>query len=155
MDNISSKSDETIFIWDERLGAQLSRATRAMHRYFKVKLKKFGLTPIQLAVLGRLFDKDGLAISEIASLRHSDNSTTVAVLDRLEEKGLIVRHSTSEDRRKKLIYLTKTAKNKKNEYLNIEKDLFRDIYQNFSEEEIEQLISQLKKITKLLQSAER
>lgn len=68
---------------------------------------EFGLTPPQLHLLRLLGEGETLPMRALAELLCCDASYVTAIVDRLEQRGLIERRPDSRDRRVKLIVLTK------------------------------------------------
>ncbi len=66
--------------------------------------RELGLRPPAFGTL-RLLDEPR-TMSEIAAVLHCDNSNVTGIVDGLEERGLVVRQPSEEDRRVKLIALT-------------------------------------------------
>ena len=64
------------------------------------------ITPEQMFILFRLYEKEGQAQAELADKALNDHPNVTRLLDALEKRGLIVRRADSEDRRKSLIFLT-------------------------------------------------
>ena len=105
----------------------------------------------------RIFDRM-LAASGIDSFNGSNSysslsaqtslakTTLTAMLDRMENIGLIVRKSDPKDRRNKLIALTEKAKFLKNDYMNISQKMNELYYAGFTEPEIVQFESYLQRI---------
>ena len=67
---------------------------------------ELGLAPKQLGVLRSLEPGGELPMRAIGQSLYCDASYVTDLVDRLEERGLIERRSSSEDRRVKLIALT-------------------------------------------------
>jgi DNA-binding MarR family transcriptional regulator len=68
---------------------------------------KLGLAPKQMGVLWRLEPGAELPMGALAESLYCDASYVTDLVDKLEQRGLIERRSSSEDRRVKLIALTK------------------------------------------------
>lgn len=65
-----------------------------------------GLTPSQMVVL-QLIDRDGeLSAGALAEAARLSQATVTALLDKLEDKGLVVRRRSAEDRRRVAVALT-------------------------------------------------
>jgi DNA-binding MarR family transcriptional regulator len=67
---------------------------------------KLGLAPKQLGVLWRLEPGTELPMGALAESLYCDASYMTDLVDRLEQRGMIERRSSSQDRRVKLIALT-------------------------------------------------
>jgi MarR family transcriptional regulator, organic hydroperoxide resistance regulator len=66
--------------------------------------RELGLRPASFGTLRALGEPR--TMSEIATVLHCDNSNVTGVVDGLEERGLVVRTPSTDDRRVKLIALT-------------------------------------------------
>ena len=95
----------------DHFGRLLKQANNNMMRHFDQFAKQFGLTGNQMAVIdfltnhveGEIFQRD---------IEHEFNiqrSTTTVLLQRMEKKGLIDRHTSSKDARQKTVALTDKA----------------------------------------------
>jgi DNA-binding MarR family transcriptional regulator len=67
---------------------------------------ELGLAPKQMGVLWRLEPGDEVPMRVLAESLYCDASYMTDLVDRLEERGLIERRSSPDDRRVKLIALT-------------------------------------------------
>jgi DNA-binding MarR family transcriptional regulator len=94
----------------EYIGHLIWMTHKALKKKMTTSLSGFGITVQQFGVLSRLFYEDGLASHELVSRLSSDRSTIMAIIDRLEEKGLVNREQDPRDRRVNHIYLTEKAK---------------------------------------------
>jgi len=69
-------------------------------------LAPYGIDGRELAVLNALVDQDPLSQQEVARRLGIDRTTMVALIDGLEDKGLVERHPHPDDRRKNVVELT-------------------------------------------------
>lgn len=67
------------------------------------------ITPVQFAALFTIREHPGLEQATLARLIAFDRSTVGSVIDRLEEKKLVVRKSAKHDRRANLLYATEAG----------------------------------------------
>jgi DNA-binding MarR family transcriptional regulator len=88
----------------------LAKAYQKAHGSLKKYLGDFGLTPIQFLVIGALMDKEGVSAGELGKKLVLDSATLSGVLERLAEKGWIVKETDEVDRRSLRIYLGETSK---------------------------------------------
>lgn len=91
---------------DSLLGYQLRRAQGAMHRDFMAAVADFGLTQKQMATLWLIQANPGVSQAELAAALAMDRATMMAVTDRLEERELVIRKRSSNDRRRQDLHLT-------------------------------------------------
>ncbi len=64
------------------------------------------LTPVQYAALTSISTHPGLDQVTLAGLIAYDRTTITGVVDRLAQKGLLVRHANSRDRRARVLQIT-------------------------------------------------
>ncbi len=88
----------------------LAKAYQKAHGNLKKRLHVYGLTPIQFLILEALRDEDGLSAGDIGKRLLLDNATLSGVLDRLAEKGWVVKQTDTNDKRLVRVYLTDKAK---------------------------------------------
>ena len=66
-----------------------------------------GITPVQFAALQSVANQPGLDQRTLAATIGFDTSTIASVIDRLEARGLLVRNIAPEDKRVRLLTLTR------------------------------------------------
>ncbi|HYJ42268.1 MAG TPA: MarR family transcriptional regulator [Steroidobacteraceae bacterium] len=91
---------------DSLLGYTLRRAQGAMHRDFMAAVSDFGLTQKQAAVLWLIQANGGVSQVEVAAALGMDRATMMALTDRLEDRGFVIRKRSTVDRRRQELYLT-------------------------------------------------
>ncbi len=77
-----------------------------------IKERGIDLTFEQIMVLMALEDEDGVSLGDLSELLDREKTTMTRMVDGLERLNLVVRIHGREDRRKRLIYLTKAGKKK-------------------------------------------
>ena len=93
------------------LGYCLRRAETVMHRDFIATLADLGLTQKQTATLWLINSNPGVAQVSVAAALDIDRATMMAIVDRNEERGLVVRKRSTDDRRRQELYLTPAGQN--------------------------------------------
>jgi DNA-binding MarR family transcriptional regulator len=81
-----------------------------MTKVYKPHLDKLGVTYPQYLVLLVLWERDGLAVSDIGERLFLDSGTLTPLLKRLEAQGLVDRTRDPEDERRVVIRLTDAAR---------------------------------------------
>jgi MarR family transcriptional regulator, lower aerobic nicotinate degradation pathway regulator len=76
---------------------------------FIEECKAFDLTPVQYAALIAIHTHPGIDATRLSAVIAFDRSTLGSVIERLEAKKLIDRKPSGEDKRVKLLYLTKAG----------------------------------------------
>jgi DNA-binding MarR family transcriptional regulator len=69
-----------------------------------------GLSAAQLFVLGQLAESSAASLSELAERTMTDRSSVAAIVERLEESGLVTSERSSEDRRRVLVRITASGR---------------------------------------------
>lgn len=88
----------------------LAKAYQKAHGNFKQHLLPYGITPVQHLILEALWVEEGLTASEIGKRLVLDNATLSGTLDRMSEKGWVLKATDDTDKRFIRIYLTDKAK---------------------------------------------
>lgn len=96
---------------DGLLGYRLRRAQGAMHRDFMAAVASLDLTQKQAATLWLINGNPGVAQVAVAAALGMDRATMMAIIDRLEERRLVIRQRSSTDRRRQELYLTPAGQN--------------------------------------------
>jgi DNA-binding MarR family transcriptional regulator len=134
---------------DGLLGYLLRRAQGAMHRDFMAAVASFELTQKQAATLWLIHANAGTSQAEIAAALGMDRATMMALTDRLEDRGFVIRKRSSVDRRRQELYLTPAGQSmlkKCKARISEHEDKFRAL---FSAPELESLLDALKKFQSL------
>jgi len=92
------------------LGYQLRRAQVAVFQNFTEVVGPAELTPGQFGVLVVVDANPGLSQTQLGNALGIDRSTVVAVIDRLEARGLVSRRVSSNDRRLHALHLTEEGR---------------------------------------------
>lgn len=87
-------------------GHQIRRLHQIAVAIFLHETEAHGLTPVQYATLQALRNTPGIDQRTLARSIGFDTSTIAGVVDRLEARGLLLRNTTPEDRRVRLLTLT-------------------------------------------------
>lgn len=130
-------------------GFLISRIKQIGTRIFDHMLATSGIDSFNGAqgrILYVLWQNDGISISSLSSQTSLANTSLTAMLDRMENIGLIVRKPDSRDRRNRLIALTEKAKALQDDYTKISQKMNEIYYTGFTETEIVQFESYLQRI---------
>ena len=91
---------------DESILRSLRRITRAIDQHSRSLANKYGLTGPQLICLIHLNRSGKLMGSELARAISLSQATVTGILDRLENRGLVDRKRSIEDKRRVFVSLT-------------------------------------------------
>lgn len=114
VDDLSEPLDGPSLMFQELdglLGYRLRRAQGAMHRDFMAAVASLDLTQKQAATLWLIHSNAGVAQVSVAGALGMDRATMMAIVDRLEDRGLVIRKRSSTDRRRQELYLTPAGQN--------------------------------------------
>ena len=107
--------DDSIF--DRRLEDQLCfrlyRASSALGKLYSQALQPFCITFSQYLVLLALWDKDGVAVTDIGSRTGMGIGTLNPILKRMTEHGWVEKKTHDTDKRATLVFVTEQATNEK------------------------------------------
>lgn len=105
-----------------------------------------GIVPSHGDILCALYEKDGLAISEIARRTHRTKSTVCVLAGKLEQNGYVERRPDPQDRRAIGLWLTDKGKAAKPVFKSISAALCEKVEENLSPEEVLVLNSLLARV---------
>lgn len=88
------------------LGYHLRRAQVAVFQHFAETMGAADITPGQFGVLTVIAGNSGLSQTQLGNALGIDRSTVVAVIDRLEDRGLVLRMPAPNDRRSHALQLS-------------------------------------------------
>lgn len=91
---------------DEIIGFHIRLAHGATYRHFTETFSELGLTQKMVSVLWLINDHPHIAQADIGRRLQMDRATTMAIINRLEARGLLVRGASTLDRRRQTLTLT-------------------------------------------------
>lgn len=91
---------------DDNVGYQLRAAYVAVRRNFESAMERLDLTQKQTSVLWLIDANPAVSQISLANELGMDRASMMAIVDRLEERGLIVRKRSAEDGRRQELYTT-------------------------------------------------
>jgi DNA-binding MarR family transcriptional regulator len=92
------------------VGFHIRLAHGAVYRHFTETFVQLGLTQKQVSVLWLIADHPHIAQTGLAQRMRMDRATTMAIVNRLEAKGYLVRRKSSSDARMQALNLTATGR---------------------------------------------
>ncbi|UCF78987.1 MAG: MarR family transcriptional regulator [Candidatus Eiseniibacteriota bacterium] len=139
---------------DFNLGFLLSRAARSMKRALDAKLSQYSITSTQYIVLEKLWEADGLSLTELGKCLDFDGTTITGISDRMERDGLVVRRRKKDDRRVINIFLTEKGKKLKRSLAHCASDVNSAALGSLSEPERTQIGRMLESIWEVMTNKE-
>lgn len=121
----------------EQLGLTIGEVFRSWRAKANERLLPLGLSQAKWRTLFYLSRyPEGIIQKELATLISIEGPTLVRLLDRLELDGWVKRKSTQQDRRCKIIHLTKKAQPTLTEIHNVVAQLRREIFVDIEDEDV-------------------
>lgn len=107
-DNDSACSDvaASLGALDGIVGFNLRLAHGAVYRHFTDTFADLGLTQKQVSVLWLVGDHPGMAQIDLGGQLQMDRATTMTIVNRLQDRGFVVRTRSASDGRKQSLHLT-------------------------------------------------
>lgn len=127
----------------------MTRSHHALRLLAEQSITNAGLCLTDFAALEALLHKGPLTISQIQEKVLLASGSMTAAIDRLEQRGLVVRRFTSSDRRARVVELTQEGKRVAEEYFKKHATDLEALMSALSAEEKRQVYASLKKLGRL------
>ncbi|MEZ0497251.1 MarR family winged helix-turn-helix transcriptional regulator [Sphingomonas sp. IW22] len=128
------------------VGFHIRLAHGAVYRHFNETFGHLDLTQKQVAVLWLVDDNPDIAQAGLARRMRMDRATTMAIVNRLEGRGYLLRGRSASDRRKQTLNLTDAGR----EALSVAKVAVREhehwLKQRYTPAEVETLVALLTRL---------
>lgn len=115
-----------------------------------MKGKDINLTLEMMEILRLLWNKNQMNQQEIVNKTQRNKASITSLLDNMSRRGLIIRTPDASDKRNNLVSLTEEGRNYRIVLIPILEEMYRNVYEELSEEDIDNAISLLKEIEKKL-----
>lgn len=122
--------------YDQDIGMLTNNTNKKLMHYLNFKLEEFHLTTEQWAVLFQLSKQNKISQKQLAEVCGKDQSTLTRILDILERKNFIERHSSKEDRRSFVIHITEDGVVLSKEVAPFLEKIFKKLLKNIPNEEL-------------------
>jgi len=139
-------------------GFLISQIKQIQSRIFERLLIEYGIEDFNGAqgrILYVLWKEDNLPIVELSRRTCLAKTTLTSMLDRMEDKGHIIRINDMENRRQIRICLTDKARSLESRYNEVSAKMNSIFYKEFTNEEVAFLESKLKAILENLKREEK
>ncbi|WGM48133.1 hypothetical protein KOAAANKH_03029 [Brevundimonas sp. NIBR10] len=131
---------------DEVLGFHVRQAQGTMHRRLIETLASIDLTQKQAGALWLVGANPGTSQIGIGGALRMDRATTMAIIDRLEGRTLVVRQRSTVDRRRHELYLTPEGQKLLVQVKKLSREHELKFSERFTAEELKSLIDLLGRI---------
>lgn len=98
--------DEDIGEIRDIVGFHIRLAHGAVYRHFTETFTDLDLTQKQVSVLWLIDDHPGIAQTDLAQRMRMDRATTMSIVNRLQDRGYVVRGQSQTDKRRQTLNLT-------------------------------------------------
>lgn len=136
-----------------RLPPLLRRAWYGLNQAFRRRLAHLQLTPDQFTVMRTLLEAEGITQRELTHLISSDPNTVAALVNRMEQAGLLERETHERDRRANRLRLARRGKVKYEKARVVAVELQHEVLSVLPETEREEFLEQLELIGAACQKA--
>ncbi|OGX27973.1 MAG: hypothetical protein A3D10_00545 [Omnitrophica WOR_2 bacterium RIFCSPHIGHO2_02_FULL_48_11] len=123
---------------EESLGYTMGRAARAMGTRLNRNFTDAGydVTCEQWSVLTNLWQKNGQSQQDLAQNTCKNKTSMTRLIDNMEKHSLVVRIPSKEDKRQKLIYLTKNGRDLQARLIKVVHKTLEDAQKNISAKDV-------------------
>lgn len=128
------------------LGPLIKKTYRNMTNLHDQKLSTYGLSTSQVSVLSQLWHQDGQTQKELVKKLGIRPASLSNIVDKMEQKGWVIRKLDAEDSRYKRIFLTKEGKVLEETCLKVVLEMEELLSKGFTQEELTVLILWLKRL---------
>jgi DNA-binding MarR family transcriptional regulator len=128
------------------VGFHIRLAHGAVYRHFVETFTQIDLTQKQVSVLWLIDDHPDIAQTDLAQRMRMDRATTMAIINRLEDRGYLVRGKSPTDKRKQTLNLADQGRKVLEEAKLAIFEHEQWLKSRFSRREVEQLIEMLTRI---------
>lgn len=130
----------------EPIGRYISQIHRKGNSFITKEVSKYGIGSGQIMFLMQLYKKDGISQEELSEKLNIDKGTTCRAIKKLEEEKFLTRVKDENDKRAYKLYITDKSKEIEISLYNILDEWENSISKDLSQEEVDILLSVLKKI---------
>ncbi|MFW6215445.1 MAG: MarR family winged helix-turn-helix transcriptional regulator [Alkalispirochaetaceae bacterium] len=132
----------------------LRKIIRAIDIHSRKLSKEFGLTGPQLVVIKEIASKGKVSIGEVAKAVSLSQATVTSILDRLEQRDLVRRDRSDEDRRRVLVHVTDRAHSVLQSNPNFLQDEFLRRFTALAEWEQTLILSSIQRIAAMMDATD-
>lgn len=120
-----------------------------MHK--QIAILDLDITYEMVKVLFILSENESMNQQQIADVTLKNKASLTSLIDNMQKRDLVIRTEDTADRRNKIITLTDNGKKTLNIVKPVLKNLFEELYQDISTEEIEIMNNAMLKMSKVIE----
>jgi len=137
---------------DDLLGTLIHDVAHLLRHEIDRRLRPYNLTRVKWLALGIIANRPELRQAELAQDLELGNAAVGRLVDRLEQRGFVIRKPDPDDRRAYRLTLTQTARHLLDQLKDTAAELRDDILNGFSASEVKTLNKGLNKLEENLKS---
>ncbi|HYZ14750.1 MAG TPA: MarR family transcriptional regulator [Candidatus Acidoferrum sp.] len=134
------------------IGYLIRSASKHILAQLQQRLEPHDVTLGQYFVLRELWENEGITQRELSARIGVQEPGTVAAIDAMEKRDLVLRVRSKQDRRKIHVYLTARGRGLRHQLLGYARDVIDEAMADFSREEVETLRSLLQRLKARLEA---
>lgn len=142
------------FSLEDRIVIALRRISQAIDVWSRFMLQTYGLTSPQLATLREIMAGKNVSTGTLASALHLSQPTVTGILTRLEQRGLIARVRSENDRRSVVATVTDEGRKLAARSPQLLRDSFCQELRELPVEEQEQILAALQRVAQMMHAPE-
>lgn len=129
----------------EHLTPTIGYILKKHNKYINNKIKDYNITFGLHPILIEIYKKENIIQEDLAEKIYLNESTVTRNLEKLEEKGLIIKEQNTTNKRKKYLKCTEKGADIAEKLLNLEDEWEEEFYKNLDNTEFETLKKLLNK----------
>jgi DNA-binding MarR family transcriptional regulator len=139
---------------EEQVLISLRQIIRATDIYSRKLSKEVGLTAPQLLILQAIRGLGAVSISKLSEEVSLSQATVTNIIDRLESRGIVARHRSTEDKRVVHATLTEEGKSKVSEAPTPIQNTFSKRYAELEEWEKSMIVAAMQRVAAMMNAEE-
>jgi DNA-binding MarR family transcriptional regulator len=139
---------------EDQIVIALRRISQAIDVWSRFLLQTYGLTSPQLATLREIMAGKNVSTGTLATALHLSQPTVTGILTRLEQRGLIARVRSENDRRSVVATVTEAGRELAERSPQLLRDSFCQELRELPIEEQEQILTALQRVAQMMHAPE-
>jgi DNA-binding MarR family transcriptional regulator len=135
---------------EDQIVISLRRISQAIDTWSRHMLQTYGLTSPQLATLREIMAGKNISTGTLAAALHLSQPTVTGILTRLEQRGLIARERSEDDRRSVLATVTEEGRELASKAPQLLRDSFCQELRQLPLDEQEHILRTLERVATMM-----
>lgn len=134
------------FDMNKSLGFILNRTAFTSKNTFNQKIKEYGISPEQWSVIYKVIEEPAISQKLVSDSTYKDQGNLTRMIDKLVKNGFLIKEQNSENRREIQLFPTEKAIDISKPIIEHSTQHNKNMLNNFSKDEEEQLFNLLNKV---------